>query len=113
MATAHLVEANGAAIPAIGLGTYGLTGEGCSQAVQWAIEAGYRHLDTATMYGNEREVGIGLKAAGLPRAEVFVTTKVWRDDIAPELAWQASSMNCPRAATSFRPASTVMAAVAS
>ena len=83
MTAAHLVEANGASIPAIGLGTFGLTGDACSQAVQWALAAGYRHIDTAKMYGNEEAVGAGLKAGGLSRDEVFVTTKVWWEDIGP------------------------------
>lgn len=83
MAQAPLVHANGAAIPAIGLGTFRLTGQACTQAVQWALEAGYRHLDTAKMYGNEEEVGAGLKASGIARDDVFVTTKVWWEDLAP------------------------------
>lgn len=83
MTAAHLVEANGASIPAIGLGTFGLTGDGCAQAVQWALAAGYRHIDTAKMYGNEEAVGAGLRAGGLARDDVFVTTKVWWEDIGP------------------------------
>lgn len=83
MPTAHIVEANGARIPAIGLGTWLMSGDECVQAVGWALEAGYRHLDTAKMYGNEREVGEGLRASGVPRDQVFVTTKVWVEDIAP------------------------------
>ena len=81
MRAAHTIEANGAAIPAIGFGTFTLEGESCSEAVLSALKAGYRHVDTARMYGNEREVGAGLKAAALPRDAVFVTTKVWYDDI--------------------------------
>lgn len=83
MPQAHNVDAHGASIPAIGLGTFTLQGDACSQAVQWALEAGYRHIDTARMYDNEREVGEGLKAGGMARDSIFVTTKVWRDDIAP------------------------------
>lgn len=83
MPTAHLVEVNGAAIPAIGLGTFRLEGEACTQAVLWALEAGYRHIDTARMYGNEEAVGAALKQTAVPRDEIFVTTKVWYDDIAP------------------------------
>ena len=83
MASTSIVHVNGAAIPAIGLGTFKLTGEACEQAVRWALEAGYRHLDTAKMYGNEEEVGAGLKASGVAREDVFITTKVWWEDIAP------------------------------
>ena len=78
-----IVEANGARIPAVGLGTYRLMGEDCARAVARAIEVGYRHIDTATAYDNEEAVGAGLKAAGISRDEVFVTTKVWYSDLAP------------------------------
>ncbi len=84
MPEAHRVDANGASIPCIGLGTWPLSGEVCIRAVETALASGYRHVDTAKMYGNEREVGEGLRSAGLPRDEVFVTTKVWWEDIAPD-----------------------------
>jgi diketogulonate reductase-like aldo/keto reductase len=83
MPKAHLVEANGASIPALGLGTFRLEGDACTEAVKHALSVGYRHLDTARMYGNEAAVGAGLKASGLGRDEVFVTTKVWWEDITP------------------------------
>ena len=83
MPLAPLVHANGAAIPAMGLGTWRLEGDECVQVVKRAFEAGYRHIDTAAMYGNEEVVGAGIRAGGLPRNEVFVTTKVWPDDLAP------------------------------
>ena len=73
------VTANGATIPAIGLGVMTLLQETCVKAVDAALRMGYRHIDTAQMYGNEREVGEGLRASGVPREEVFVTTKVWHD----------------------------------
>ena len=78
-----VVHANGAAIPAIGLGTWKLLGEACVRAVEHALGIGYRHLDTAAMYGNEEAVGEGLRASGVPRGEVFVTTKVWYTDLKP------------------------------
>jgi diketogulonate reductase-like aldo/keto reductase len=83
MTHAPLVQANGAAIPALGLGTWQLSGEACVDAIGWAVEAGYRHIDTAAMYGNEEAVGAGIRASGLARDEIFVTTKVWHDDLAP------------------------------
>lgn len=83
MPQAPLVHANGAAIPALGFGTWTLRDEGCTAAVQWALKAGYRHVDTAAMYGNEEAVGAGLKGSGLPRDEIFVTTKVWHSDLEP------------------------------
>lgn len=63
-------------IPTIGLGTWRLRGRVCQDAVAHALSVGYRHLDTARMYGNEREVGAGLRASGVDRDEVFVVTKV-------------------------------------
>ena len=70
------VSAHGADIPAIGLGTWPMTGEECANAVAVALAAGYRHVDTAAAYGNEAEVGEGIRASGLARDLVFVTTKV-------------------------------------
>jgi diketogulonate reductase-like aldo/keto reductase len=78
----HYVKANGANIPAIGLGTWTLTDEAATRLVASAIQAGYRHVDTAAMYENEEAVGAGLRASGTPRSEVFLTTKVRPDDIA-------------------------------
>ena len=75
------LHANGARIPAIGLGTSRLRGADCARAVETALSVGYRHIDTAVMYGNEEEVGQALKSAALPRDEVFVTTKVLPGDI--------------------------------
>jgi 2,5-diketo-D-gluconate reductase B len=75
----QFVEANGACIPAIGLGVMTLKEETCIKAVDAALRMGYRHVDTAQMYGNECETGEGLRASGVPREDVFVTTKVWHD----------------------------------
>jgi diketogulonate reductase-like aldo/keto reductase len=79
----HDVKANGADIPALGLGTFTLEGRKCGALVRRALELGYRHLDTAAMYGNESDVGRGLREAGIERDRVFVTTKVWWTDLAP------------------------------
>src|SRR5215203_3075296 len=79
----NFVEANGARIPLIGLGTWELSGQLCVRMVQEALRLGYRHIDTAAMYENEREVGEGLRASGVPRNDVFITTKVWTSDFAP------------------------------
>lgn len=83
MPSAHLVKANGAEIPAIGLGTWKLAGRACVEAVAHAISVGYRHIDTAAMYGNEDEVGEGLRTCGVPRDQIFVTTKVWYENVGP------------------------------
>src|SRR5882724_4086889 len=79
----HFVEANGARIPAIGLGTWELRGRTCARLVEQALKLGYRHIDTAQVYENEREVGEGLRASGAKRDNVFVTTKVWTTHFAP------------------------------
>lgn len=70
------IEVKGARIPAIGLGTWQLGGRGGRDAVRQALELGYRHIDTAQMYGNETEIGAGLRDSGIPRGEIFVTTKL-------------------------------------
>jgi 2,5-diketo-D-gluconate reductase B len=79
----QFVEANGARIPAIGLGTWELRGRSCARIVEQALKLGYRHIDTAQIYENEREVGDGLRASGVRREDVFVTTKVWTNHFAP------------------------------
>jgi 2,5-diketo-D-gluconate reductase B len=75
----HKVACNGAKIPALGFGTWELRGETARRLVEAALEIGYRHVDTAQMYGNEAEVGAAIRASGLGRSELFVTTKVWPD----------------------------------
>jgi diketogulonate reductase-like aldo/keto reductase len=81
MTRAPILDANGAAIPTIGLGTWQLKDGPCAEAVAHGLTIGYRHLDTAAMYGNEEAVGEGLRASRVPRDEVFVTTKVWLTDL--------------------------------
>ncbi|MDF2512159.1 MAG: aldo/keto reductase [Herbinix sp.] len=73
---------NGVEIPMLGLGVY-QTKDGAEtvNAVKWALEAGYRHIDTAAVYGNENSVGLGIKESGIPREEIFLTTKLWNEDI--------------------------------
>lgn len=77
------VEAHGAQIPAVGLGTMTLKDALCVEVVATALQLGYRHLDTAERYGNEAEVGQGLHNSGVKREDVFVTTKVYWDRLAP------------------------------
>jgi diketogulonate reductase-like aldo/keto reductase len=75
------VEAGGARIPLLGLGTWDLRGKNCTRMVDEALRLGYRHIDTAAMYRNENAVGEGLRASGVPRDDVFITTKVWSSDL--------------------------------
>ena len=72
----------GEKVPSLGLGTYRLTGEACVGAVSLGLSMGYRHIDTAQMYGNESEVGRGMEDSGVGRDEIFLTTKVWPSDYA-------------------------------
>ena len=77
---ANLRLNDGRDIPQLGLGVYKVPDAEAARVVEVAIDAGYRHIDTATLYNNERGVGDGVRASGVPRDEVFVTTKVWDDD---------------------------------
>ncbi len=73
--------AHGGPIPLFGLGTFrSPAGEEVRSAVEWALEAGYRHIDTAALYGNEPDVGAAIRESGVPREEVFVTTKLHKDE---------------------------------
>ena len=83
---------SGAAIPLVGFGTWQLTGAEATAATATALALGYRHLDTATIYRNEREVGAGLRESGLPREEVFVTTKLPQDSDGPPRATLEQSL---------------------
>src|SRR6478672_8854294 len=76
------VEAKGFKIPIVGLGTWALRGRDCARLTEQAIRIGYRHIDTAQMYDNERDVGDGVRASG-KRSEVIVTTKVQPSLLAP------------------------------
>ncbi len=79
--TMHDVRAGGASIPSLGFGTWAARGDECAKAVCWALESGYRHIDTAAVYANEEAVGEGIRASRVPRGEIFLTTKVGPDDI--------------------------------
>lgn len=72
---------NGVEIPALGYGTYKVErGREAFEGTLWALEAGYRHIDTASMYGNESDIGDAVRQSGIPREEIFITTKVWNSD---------------------------------
>jgi len=79
------IAANGANIPALGFGTWNLRGDECTSLVKKAIETGYTHIDTAIMYENEEAVGEGIRLSGKARDELFVTTKVWPDQLSEGL----------------------------
>ena len=79
----QMIEANGASIPALGLGTWQLNDRVGARIVEQALRLGYRHIDAALIYGNEKEVGEGLRASGVKREEIFVTTKVPHTELTP------------------------------
>jgi diketogulonate reductase-like aldo/keto reductase len=73
---------NGVKIPQLGIGMYKVPkGKECEQCVRWGLEAGFRHIDNAIRYGNEDSVGEGIRKSGVPRDELFLTGKIWNDDI--------------------------------
>ena len=73
------IDRKGARVPAIGFGTWQLTGNPCVRMVRHALDIGYRHIDTAHMYDNEAEVGLAIAGSAVDRSEIFLTTKVWMD----------------------------------
>ncbi len=74
-----IVNAGGIRIPALGFGTWQLEGAVARRMTEAALDIGYRHIDTAAIYGNEREVGEAIRASGVARNEIHVTTKIWND----------------------------------
>jgi diketogulonate reductase-like aldo/keto reductase len=99
--TMHVVEVKGARIPLVGLGTWELRGRICARIVEQALRLGYRHIDTAEMYDNEREVGEALRASGVARADVFVTTKIWPSHFAPLELERAAKASLARLRLAF------------
>ncbi|MBI2663605.1 aldo/keto reductase [Candidatus Woesearchaeota archaeon] len=85
---------NGTEIPILGLGTWLSSGKTAENAVLCALQSGYRHIDTASFYGNEEEIGEAIKKSGIPREEIFVTTKIWNNQHNnPEIAFNNSLEN--------------------
>lgn len=78
------ITTQGMTMPKLGLGTWRMKGAECERAVENALSLGYRHIDTAQMYGNEDAVGAALAGAGVPRADIHVTTKVWWENLRPD-----------------------------
>lgn len=88
-------------IPAIGLGTWNLHEEECVRTVSFALQNGYRHVDTAVYYGNESEVGKGIQASGINREDVFLTTKVWWDQLSSEALLNSAKASVDRLGTGY------------
>src|SRR6476469_5349714 len=112
------LQTQGISLPRLGLGTFRMQGDVCRAAVESALGLGYRHIDTAEMYGNEDAIGAAIATADVPRKDLHVTTKVWNENLAPDairrafdaslkklrldridlylVHWPASNMNLPR-----------------
>jgi 2,5-diketo-D-gluconate reductase B len=78
------LQIQGISLPRLGLGTYRMQGDICRAAVESALALGYRHIDTAEMYGNEDAIGAAIAAARIKRSDLHVTTKVWNENLAPD-----------------------------
>ena len=78
------LQTQGISLPRLGLGTFRMQGDACRAAVESALELGYRHLDTAEMYGNEEAIGAAIAASRVARKDLHVTTKVWHENLTPD-----------------------------
>ncbi|MDB5370359.1 MAG: hypothetical protein JWP20_1917 [Roseomonas sp.] len=88
-------------IPKLGLGTWQLRDAEGQAAVESALRLGYRHLDTAARYGNEAEVGAGIAASGIPRGDIFLTSKVWWENLEPESMYRSLEDSLGRLKTPY------------
>jgi 2,5-diketo-D-gluconate reductase B len=78
------LQTQGIGLPRLGLGTFRMQGDACRAAVESALKLGYRHIDTAEMYGNEDAIGAAIASSGIGRGELHITTKVWNENLAPD-----------------------------
>ncbi len=90
---------NGVEMPAIGLGVFQTPPQETTAAVEAALSTGYRHIDTAAAYSNEREVGEGIRRSGLDRSAVFIETKVWISDYGYDKTLHAFDKSAPSSAS--------------
>jgi diketogulonate reductase-like aldo/keto reductase len=97
----NTTTASGVEIPSVGLGTWRLTGEQCREAVRTALELGYRHLDTAQEYDNERQVGAALRDSDVDREDVFVTTKLGSGNRGYDEVRQSTEESLAKLGTSY------------
>ena len=95
------ITSQGMTMPKLGLGTWRLKGPECVEAVQGALGLGYRHVDTAEMYGNEEAVGEALANCGVPRGEVHVTSKVWYENLGADAMRRAVDASLERLRTGY------------
>ncbi len=95
------IGTHGLAMPVLGLGTWPMKGDDCAKAVAAALATGYRHIDTAEMYGNEEAVGAGIRASGVARADIHLTTKVWWEHLEPRALRAAFDASLQRLGTDY------------
>ncbi|MFB6263397.1 MAG: aldo/keto reductase [Bradymonadaceae bacterium] len=95
------VSFRGGSAPALGFGTWQMTGDDCREGVEHALSLGYRHVDTAQVYENEREVGRALDNAAVDRDEVFLTTKVWRTNLERRSVLRSTEKSLERLGTDY------------
>src|SRR5690606_27225064 len=91
----------GVRVPALGFGTFGLTREAGRDAILDALATGYRHIDTAIRYDNEVEVGHAIAASGVPREEIFLTSKIWFTDLAYDAVLKRAQESLERLKTGY------------
>jgi 2,5-diketo-D-gluconate reductase B len=96
-----MIRVQGTEVPALGFGTWQITGDDAREAVRDALEIGYRHIDTAKAYGNEREVGQGLRDSGVAREDIWLTTKVPHTEAAPDAVRAAAEGSLERLGTEY------------
>ncbi|MBU6498916.1 MAG: aldo/keto reductase [Rhodospirillales bacterium] len=96
-----MITSQGMRMPALGLGTWTMKGEACTAAVLGALSRGYRHIDTAQMYGNEEAVGAALAATDVKRADIHLTSKVWWENLAPDAMRRALDASLKQLQTSY------------
>ena len=96
-----LKMANGVEIPQIGFGTFKIPDDIAAQSVKYALAAGYRHIDTAAVYRNEDGVGLGIKESGIPRNEIFLTSKLWNDDQGYDSTLKAFDVSLKKLGTDY------------
>ncbi|NLF28338.1 MAG: aldo/keto reductase [Clostridiales bacterium] len=92
---------NGVEIPRLALGVFQVEDAKTADCVRWALEAGYRHIDTAAVYANERGVGKGMRDSGVPREDIFLTTKLWNDDMRKNRPLEAFEESLERLGTDY------------
>jgi len=95
------VEMGARQVPALGFGTWALSGAACRHMVEAALEIGYRHVDTAQAYDNEAEVGRAIAHARIPRSDIFLTTKVWRESLRAAQVTSSFAQSLERLGTDY------------